>query len=230
MKHSVVTLIAALSLCPPALAQAVTPPNAPQTFHAQGIVTDPLGALVPGAEVTLSSDQLTRTTTTNAHGKYEIDLPFGGYSMKAEGRGFRTYRRPLFLVRLPVNLTFDVTLPVGKIVDRVVVGELDQPFNYYGEEFLPVPSKDGVPFQLYVRYTRRASIDGCLDYTGGDREDPVFVAYNLFTLQADHVSFDVERKTLRANGNVVVSDGTGTTQQAKSISLSIENGHTTSLR
>jgi len=48
-------------------------------------------------------------------------------------------------------------LPVGKIVDRVVVGKLDQPFNYYGEEFLPTPSKDGVPFQLYIRYTRRAS-------------------------------------------------------------------------
>ena len=152
--------------------------------------------------------------------------------MKAERRDFRTYRRPLFLVPLPANLTFDISLPVGKMVNRVVVGKLEQPLNYYGEEFLPAPSKDGVPFQLYVRYTRRASIDDVLDYTGDKTryEDPVFVAYNLFSLQADHVMLNVKRKTLDASGNVVISDETGTMQRAESISLNIENGHATPLR
>ncbi len=86
--------------------------------------------------------------------------------MKAERRFFRTYRRPLFLVLLPAELTFDISLPVGKIVDRVVIGNLVQPLNYYGEEFLPVSSKDGGAFQLYVRYTTRTSIDDRLDYSG----------------------------------------------------------------
>jgi hypothetical protein len=121
---------------------------------------------------------------------------------------------------------------VGKIVDRIVVGRLEQPFNYYGEELLPVPSRDGVPFQLYVLYTGRASIDNSLDYTCEKTpyEDPVFVAYNLFSLQADHVIFNVKRKTLEASGNVVVSDETGTVQRTESITRNIENGHATPLR
>jgi len=152
--------------------------------------------------------------------------------MKAEHRGFRTYRRPLFLVHSPVDLTFDIGLPVGKIVDRVVVRELQEPFDYYGEEFLPAYSMDGLPFQLYVRYTRRASIDGSLDYRGekSPHEDPVFVAYNLFSLQADHVIFNAKRKTLEASGNVFVSDESGTTQRAESVSLKMEDGHATPLR
>jgi lipopolysaccharide assembly outer membrane protein LptD (OstA) len=89
-----------------------------------------------------------------------------------------------------------------------------------------------VPFQLYVRYTRRASIDNSLDYTCEKTpcEDPVFVAYNLFSLQADHVIFNVKRKLVQASGNVVVSDETGTVQHAEPITLNIENGHATPLR
>ena len=120
------------------------------------------------------------------------------------------------------------------MVNRIVVGEgeLVQPFNYYGEEFLPVPSKAGVPFQVYVRYTKRASMGDSLDYAGEKTpyEDPVFIAYNLFSLRADHVIFNMKRKTLDASGNVVVSDETGTVQRAESVSLNIEDGHATPLR
>jgi hypothetical protein len=125
MKLSAITLVAALSLRATASGQAVKSPSASQSFHVRGTVTDPLGAVIQGVEVTFNSKQPTRSTTTNASGKYEIDLPLGRYTMKAERRGFRTYRRPLFLVPLPVDLTFDITLPVGKIVDRVVVGRLE---------------------------------------------------------------------------------------------------------
>ncbi len=172
------------------------------------------------------------TTTANASGKYEIDLPVGRYTMKAERRGFRIYRRPLFFIPFPADLKLDISLPAGKIVDRVVVGGPEEPFNYYGEEFLPVSAKDGMPFQLYTRYNWRASIDDDLDYTGEKTpyEDPVFVAYNLISLQADHVIFNVKRKTLKASGNVVLSDETGRVQRAASISLSLENGHATPLR
>lgn len=231
MKLSAITLIAALSLCAIAFGQAPKSPSVAQSFHVRGTVIDPLGAVIQGAEITFNGEQATRATTTNLSGKYEIVLPLGRYT-KAERRGFRAYRRPLFLVHSPVDLTFDIGLPVRKIVDRVVVGKLQEPLNYYGEEFLPASSKDGIPFQLYVRYTKRASIDDSLDYTGEESpyEDPVFVAYNLFSLQADHVIFNVKRKTLEASGNVVVSDETGSVQRAKSISLNIEDGHATPLR
>ncbi|MFY9644870.1 MAG: carboxypeptidase-like regulatory domain-containing protein [Terriglobales bacterium] len=181
MKLSAIALIAALLRCATVSGRAVASPGVLQSFHVGGTITDPLDAVVPGVEVTFDSGQVTRTTTTNANGKYEIDLPLGRYTMRAERRFFRTYRRPLFLVLLPAEVTFDISLPVEKIVNRVVVGKLVQPPNYYGEEFLPVSSRDGGAFQLYVRYTTRASIDDGLDYSGekAPYEDPVFVAYNL---------------------------------------------------
>jgi hypothetical protein len=237
MKLSAINRIAVLSLCATAWGQSVNSPIAPGSLHVRGTVTDPLGAAVPGAEITFNGEQTARTTMTNASGKYEIDLPLGRYTMKAERRGLRTCRRPLFLVSLPTDLMFDITLPAEQMVDRIIAGKVasersDLPLNWYGEEFVPLPSKDGVPFQLFVRYFRRTAIDDSLEYTGETipYEEPVFVAYNLFSLQADHVILDVKRRTLKARGNVVMSDEAGTMQRPETISLSIEDGHATPLR
>src|ERR1700690_1312438 len=123
MKPLGISLVAALSLCAIAPSQDAKPPSGPQRFHVQGTVTDPLGAVISEVEITFSGGQATRTVTTNPSGKFEVDLPVGSYTMKAELLGFRIYRRPLFLVKLPVGLTIDISLPVGKIVDRIVVGK-----------------------------------------------------------------------------------------------------------
>ena len=42
---------------------------------------------------------------------------------------------------------------------------------------------------------------------------PVFVAYNLFTLRADHVDYDAQTRTLQATGNVVIVNAGGETQR-----------------
>jgi hypothetical protein len=55
------------------------------------------------------------------------------------------------------------------------------------------------------------------------------VAYNLFTLQADHIVYDVQRSTLEAMGDVVVENADGTTQRADSMTFKIENGEATLL-
>ena len=58
---------------------------------------------------------------------------------------------------------------------------------------------------------------------------PVFVAYNLFTLRAERVVYDVQSKTLQATGNVVTVDADGATRRADSMTLEIENGRVTGL-
>jgi hypothetical protein len=223
--------LSVLVLCAALFGQSATPAAQPQTFHVRGTVTDPLGAAVPGAEITFNGEQTARTTMTNASGRYEIDLPLGRYTMKAERRGLRTYRRPLFLVSLPTDLMFDITLPVGQMVDRIIAGKVvsersDQPFNYYGEEFLPLPSKDGVPFQVFVRYFRRTATDDHLEYTDEKTpyEEPVLVAYNLFSLQADKVIYDAQKRTIEASGNVIAVNELGATQHSNSMAFKIEDG------
>ena len=56
-----------------------------------GTVTDPNGAVIAGAEVTLTSDatKLTRTTTTNSEGLYRFEaVDPGTYSVKVNATGF----------------------------------------------------------------------------------------------------------------------------------------------
>src|SRR5262245_4377316 len=56
-----------------------------------GIVSDPTGAVVPGATVTLTNDQtgVSRTTNTNGEGVYRFDaVDLGSYSLKIAATGF----------------------------------------------------------------------------------------------------------------------------------------------
>jgi lipopolysaccharide assembly outer membrane protein LptD (OstA) len=73
---------------------------------------------------------------------------------------------------------------------------------------------------------RRQATDGLNTYTGEKTpyNDPVFVAYNLFYLEADHVVYNIKRRIIEATGNVVVVTESGTTQRAASITVQIDNG------
>src|SRR5271157_5880727 len=59
----------------------------------RGQVTDPSGALVPGATVTLAgADAHTFTARSTAGGVYELKgLPAGEYTLVVEAPGFETY-------------------------------------------------------------------------------------------------------------------------------------------
>src|SRR6516164_5784848 len=104
---------------------------APEPAHAQvlygsivGNVTDPNGAVVPGAAVT-ATDQNTRvakTTTTNQAGAYQfIDLQSGTYTVKVVMGGFKAYERHGVPVELNNTTRADVALEVGSIEQSVTI-------------------------------------------------------------------------------------------------------------
>src|SRR2546425_3998939 len=96
------------------------------TSTLNGIVTDPQGAAVAGAKVTLTSKAtgLTRDTSTGSEGQYVFaNLPPGDYDIRIETQGFAT--REFKGVRLEVGraTTLDVKLALGQLGQEVTVGE-----------------------------------------------------------------------------------------------------------
>jgi hypothetical protein len=107
-----------------ALACVVTASAQQTTGAVRGIVTDPAGAVVPGAKVTISSDKLNyrRETTTTSDGEYEFrDVLPGDYQIVVEAQNFN--RLNLTDVRVELNKTTDVPaqLQTGQITETVNV-------------------------------------------------------------------------------------------------------------
>ena len=65
-----------------------------QNGQFSGTVTDPTGAAVPGAKITIvnQATNLSVTTTTNQSGSYDVkELPVGTYKITIEAAGFKTF-------------------------------------------------------------------------------------------------------------------------------------------
>lgn len=89
-----------------------------------GRVLDPTGAVVPGVEVRVVSDNtgVAVATKTNEAGNYV--LPFlmpGMYTVSAEVQGFRKFERKNVQVRVNENVALDIQMTVGEVTESVVV-------------------------------------------------------------------------------------------------------------
>ncbi|MGB7201619.1 MAG: carboxypeptidase-like regulatory domain-containing protein [Pyrinomonadaceae bacterium] len=81
-----------------------------------GVVADPNGALVQGANVTVknTATNLTRNAVTNDDGRWTITiLPVGTYSVSYEKEGFKKAQSAAVNVEASVTRSIDVTLEVG---------------------------------------------------------------------------------------------------------------------
>src|SRR5260370_934125 len=65
------------------------------TSGLRGIVSDPRGAVIPGAEITVLNEStgFTRTVTTDEGGRYVFTLlPVGDYTLTAKKGGFKEFQ------------------------------------------------------------------------------------------------------------------------------------------
>lgn len=97
---------------------------AQDTAQITGTVTDPSGAAVPNAQVTVSVPDkgINRTTKTNDTGDYLVaGLPIGGVDMSVKAQGFKTYEVKNIILRVGQKARNDVTLQVGSTNTEVTV-------------------------------------------------------------------------------------------------------------
>jgi hypothetical protein len=91
------------------------------TVH--GIVTDPSGAVIPGATVHLANDvtQFARTTTTDATGQFNFsNVPFNPYRIDVSAKGFAKLSQPT-LIRSSVATNLKLVLQIEGASQTVTV-------------------------------------------------------------------------------------------------------------
>jgi hypothetical protein len=108
-----------------ALALCAIPLSA-QTFRGTilGTVSDPQGAVVPGAKVTVHNIDtgLERKTETSADGTYSIpELPVGTYTVTVTQSGFQTAVTSNVAVDVAAQKRVDVTFRTGQVSEQVEV-------------------------------------------------------------------------------------------------------------
>src|SRR5579859_8193651 len=97
-----------------------------QTFRGTilGTVTDPSGAVVAGAKVTVKNTGtgLERTSETSADGSYSLpELPIGTYTVTVVQQGFQTFVATGVTVDVASERRIDAALKTGQISTKVEV-------------------------------------------------------------------------------------------------------------
>jgi hypothetical protein len=132
------------------------------TASITGTITDPVGAVLPGATVTATSQERGQiyTTLTNDSGLYRIaQLPVGSYALKVEKAGFDSASYPAFVLTLNQVARVDVTMKVGKTSETVEVSgsapvlatettQVDTVINAATNDNLPLASRNYVQLTL----------------------------------------------------------------------------------
>jgi outer membrane receptor protein involved in Fe transport len=153
------------------------------TGTVEGTVTDPNGAVVPNAGLTLSGPNLVRpqTTTSDAEGNYRFSsVPPGRYVLEvAAASGFNAYRAENVEVSLSRGTSANITLSLAGAaasVDVVATPEIDQATNTTGtnvstEFFSNIPTSRTVQGLYTIAPTVTRS--GLRDASGRERDPSV---------------------------------------------------------
>jgi hypothetical protein len=89
-----------------------------------GLVSDPTGAAIPGATVTVKNVDtgLTQTVTTSGEGAYRIaPLPPGRYSLSIQATGFQRYLQQGIIITVDTASTQNVAMKTGNVQQTVTV-------------------------------------------------------------------------------------------------------------
>jgi hypothetical protein len=218
------TRLALLLFCAVLIGQSASSASRPRTFHISGTVTRFGKAFSHDYWVTFEGKSPISVQADSA-GAYEADLPLGVWIASVTMRPYtptdvpgtrdnpRFSRPRVFRVAAPTNVVLDLFVQPPVVCD--LAGPSDTTREQWdhihahcaGEEFFPVPSTDGTPFEVIVGGLDHnlCSLKG-VDKVACDRE---FATYNLFSVQADKIVYKSREWTLEASGNVVVKDEHG---------------------
>lgn len=136
-----------------------------QSFNAtiSGKVTDPAGATVPGAEVTLTAVDTGVTTrfTTPSDGLFRFpNLQRGGYELRVAASGFKEFLQKGITVSLNDSVRVEVELELGTSTQSVEVLANASPLNFESAEMKQAVRPDSLAqLPLIVSGNQRAVLN-----------------------------------------------------------------------
>jgi hypothetical protein len=95
------------------------------TGRIAGTISDPTGAVIPGAKVSVmnTATRVSRNTASDREGYYQVlALPIGNYTVTTEHEGFRTVVSTEYKLMINQALRVDIRMEVGAANQRVEVG------------------------------------------------------------------------------------------------------------
>src|SRR3982751_6566452 len=124
-----------------------------------GKVTDPNGAVVPGATVTVKNIEtnVEATATTNDEGSYDFPvLNPGKYQLLVTKEGFKVESRPQIQLGVAAKLTIDAQLQTGSVAETVTItstpaletGSVSTGSVITRQQISELPLTDGTAYQL----------------------------------------------------------------------------------
>lgn len=201
------SLILLLGLC-------ICPLFAQTRASVDGTVTDPSGATVTGADVTLISPAtgLRRTTKTRTNGIYEFpSLPIGKYAISVSKSGFEQYRLNNVEVLLGQVRTLDVRLALGATAQTVEVAASSELVNRSNAEVdgvIEAPQIRNIPINGRNWATLMTLAPGAINTGGGTQRDIRFDGHSLddsnFTFDGIDTS-GVQEQTQKAETRLNIS-------------------------
>ena len=104
--------------------------KAQNTAGVHGLVTDPSGATVPNAKVTITNvgTNIARSVITGSDGNYVFALlPVGTYSVSVQATGFKGFQAPNITLAAGDDARVDASMQVGALGQSVVVEAANTP-------------------------------------------------------------------------------------------------------
>ncbi len=213
-----------------------TIPLAAQTMLSDftGVVSDPSGAAIPDATVTVTN-QVTmakRTAATDVTGTYHIQgVEVSTYSLEVEARGFKKYIQTDIVVQSGIVKPVDVKLEIGtetqtvKVTSNVAVIQTDSATVATGlpdqVRDLPIaPMSRGALIMEQLVWAPGSAAGGVYTYNG-NRGD--FNQYNIEGLQFNSISATVSASMIQTV-DVVLSNASAEYARPTTINATLRSG------
>lgn len=89
-----------------------------------GIIADPTGALIPGAQITVTNRQAVQSTAiSDLGGRYTLQLPPGEYLVEVKAEGFETSAPAVVEIRAGRTLSHNIHLELAVVEEQVRVSD-----------------------------------------------------------------------------------------------------------